>query len=124
MPADSVSSTLATPPPPPPSPPPSSSPASQLTGATSTSGPKPPPPSVPLASARSSPASPHASIAWKTALRDTSCARRGSSSCTSCWKGSAACAIPPTAASRAARSSAPTVPPRAAAKRSGSTLTK
>eukprot|EP00964_Phaeocystis_antarctica_P010992 scaffold6036_cov57-Phaeocystis_antarctica.AAC.1 len=123
MPADSVSSTLATPLQPALLPPPSS-PASQLTGATSTSGPKPPPPSVPLASARSSPASPHASIAWKTALRDASCMRSGSSSCTSCWKGSAACAIPPTAASRAARSSVPTVPPRAAATWSGSTLTK
>eukprot|EP00964_Phaeocystis_antarctica_P125752 scaffold89424_cov51-Phaeocystis_antarctica.AAC.1 len=55
--ADSVSSTLATPPPSlsssPLSLPPSLAPASQLTGATSTSGPKPLPPSVPLASARS-----------------------------------------------------------------------
>eukprot|EP00964_Phaeocystis_antarctica_P010281 scaffold5648_cov69-Phaeocystis_antarctica.AAC.2 len=105
--AESVSSTLAMPPPPPPPPPPplSSLPSFQLTGSTSTSSPKPPPPSAPPPQP---PSGSHASIVWKTALRDASCRRRGSSSCTSCWKGSAACAMPPTAASRAARSSAPT----------------
>ena len=33
---------------------------------------------------------PHAIIAWNTALRDASCDRRGSRSCTIDWKGSSA----------------------------------
>ena len=44
---------------------------------------------------------PHATIAWNTALRDASCARRGSSSCTTDWNGTAACPIAPDAAPRA-----------------------
>ena len=67
---------------------------------------------------------PHATIAWNTALRDASCARRGSSSCTTDWNGTAACPIAPDAAPRALESSADAARPRRAYTRSASTLTK